>query len=186
MLDILTCTTISLLVRQAVDEDRAEIDALRQSAISHLLDPLLPEAKRTAFHRYMPLDDRLIADGTYFVAEVSGVIAAAGGWSRRAALVRGAARQQDPDRLLDPSAEPAIIRAMYTHPDFARRGLGSLLLSTSETAARLAGFRSAKVIATPAGEKLFLASGWHIEERLELGESGAPTAPVSLMSRSLH
>jgi GNAT superfamily N-acetyltransferase len=46
---------------------------------------------------------------------------------------------------------------MYTHPDFARMGLGTILLAAAETAARLAGFRRAELIATSAGRELYRA-----------------------------
>jgi len=46
-------------------------------------------------------------------------------------------------RLLDPVMEPARVRAMYTHPDFARRGIGRLVLTLCETAAAAEGLAPA-------------------------------------------
>ena len=74
---------------------------------------------------------------------------------------------------------------MYTHPDFARRGLGSLVLSTAIAAARLAGFRRAQLLATVAGERLYRAAGWKTEERLFVGTSGTPDVPGFRMSRDI-
>jgi len=42
--------------------------------------------------------------------------------------------------VLDPAVDAARVRAMYTHPDFARRGVGALILRLCEQAARGEGF----------------------------------------------
>ena len=83
----------------------------------------------------MGLDTQLVDDGTYFVVTRAGVLAGCGGWSRRATMYGG---DQSPGRnsaLLDPAKDAARIRAMYTHPDFVRRGIGRLILSLCEGAA---------------------------------------------------
>ena len=49
---------------------------------------------------------------------------------------------------------------MYTDPDFARRGVGRLVLTLCEEAARRAGFRSATMMATMAGVPLYRACGY--------------------------
>src|SRR5580698_303120 len=54
------------------------------------------------------VDSQLIADGTYFVAEISGpqnepLIVACGGWSRRKTLFGGDQYASREDSLLDPA-----------------------------------------------------------------------------------
>jgi GNAT superfamily N-acetyltransferase len=107
--------------------------------------PSLTEPQRRTLYEYTAFDARLIDDGTYYVLEVDGRIAASGGWSRRAALVRRAGGDAAPERFLDARSDSAAIRAMYTHPDYARLGLGSILLAAVEAAARLAGFGRAEL-----------------------------------------
>lgn len=95
------------------------------------------------------VDSQLIADGTYLVAEVveRGVakseIVACGGWSRRKTLYGGDQYAQREDSLLDPERDAAKIRAFFVHPDWARRGIGTLILEACENAARDAGFTRA-------------------------------------------
>src|SRR5215831_3234359 len=57
-------------------------------------------------------DSRLIADGTYFVAEdEDGRLAGCGGWSRRRTLFGGDQMKSGEEPLLDPSTEAAKVRA---------------------------------------------------------------------------
>jgi GNAT superfamily N-acetyltransferase len=110
----------------------------------------------------MGLDTQLIDDRTYFVVESGGRIAGCGGWSRRAPPFGGDHSSNRDDRLLDPGTDPARVRAMYTHPDFARRGVGRMILSLCEAAAAAAGFRRVELVATLAGERLYGACGYEI------------------------
>src|SRR3569833_1357064 len=85
------------------------------------LTPAQIEASRTI----MGLDRQLVADGTYFIVEHDGRIAGCGGRSRRATLYGGDHTPGRDASLLDPAVDAARVRAMYTHPDFARRGVAA-------------------------------------------------------------
>jgi GNAT superfamily N-acetyltransferase len=74
---------------------------------------------------------------------------------------------------------------MYTHPDFARMGLGTNLLAAAETAARLAGYRRAELIATSAGRELYLTRGWREASRITLGPDDGSAIVAFLMQRDL-
>jgi GNAT superfamily N-acetyltransferase len=73
---------------------------------------------------------------------------------------------------------------MYTHPSFVRRGVGRLILSLCEDAARAEGFRRAELVATMAGLPLYLACGYRPGERLTDSRGGAGV-PLTRMSKSL-
>ena len=60
-------------------------------------------------------------------------------------------------RLLDPATEAARVRAMYTHPDFTRRGVGRMVLDAAEQAASAEGFSRVELMATLSGAPLYRA-----------------------------
>ena len=64
------------------------------------------------------------------------------------------------DSLADPDHDAARIRAMYTHPEWSRQGIGTLLLELGEEAARNAGFKTIELGSTIPGEPFYLARGF--------------------------
>lgn len=112
------------------------------------------------------VDSELIRDATYFAVESADAIVACGGWSRRRTLFGADAQPGRESALLDPRRDAARIRAFFVHPDWARRGIGRLLLERCETEARAAGFRTAELMATLPGQRLYRACGYIGEERI--------------------
>lgn len=106
------------------------------------------------------LDTQLIKDGTYFVALTGTVIIGCGGWSRRITTYGGDRAKIEEDRLRDPQTEPAMIRAFFVHPNYARRGIGREFIRRSEIAAAAGGFQRIEIVATLAGEPLYTACGY--------------------------
>lgn len=167
--------------RTATLGDLPELRVLMALSIRRLIAGYLDDARVEASFEIMGVDSRLIDDGTYFVVEDGGQIVGCGGWSRRATLFGGDHSSGRDARLLDPRTEPARVRAMYTRPDFARRGIGRLVLSLCEAAAMGEGFRSLELVATVAGEPLYLACGFSVIERIEVPTSAGVTIPCARM-----
>jgi len=111
------------------------------------------------------VDSELIRDGTYFVGVADGQAVLCGGWSRRATTFGGDAYTQRESRLLDPHTEAARIRAFFVHPDWARRGLATQLLSLCESEAKTAGFTTAELVATLPGEPFYARHGYTAFDR---------------------
>jgi len=147
--------------RIARPEDLAALRDVMRRSIENLQDDFLTPEQVAASHKVMGLDAQLVTDGTYFIVESSGSIAGCGGWSWRSTLYGGdeSVVAREP-QALDPATEPARIRAMYTNPDFVRRGVGRLVLELCEEAARSAGFKAATMMATMAGVPLYRACGY--------------------------
>jgi GNAT superfamily N-acetyltransferase len=132
----------------------------------------------------MGLDTQLIDDGTYFVIEQDGVLVGCGGWSRRATMYGSDNTPGRDAALLDPKTDAARIRAMYTHPDHVRKGIGRLILELCENAAWAQGFSCAELGATLAGEPLYRACGYKEIERFVDDRGGVPV-PLLRMSKTL-
>jgi len=175
----------SLTHRLAKLDDVPALRALMQAAISELLPAFLAPEQVAASFYVMGLDTQLIRDGTYFCIESEGRIAGCGGWSRRATLFGGDHSTGRSVRLLDPGTEPARVRAMYTHPDFVRRGVGRLVLSLCEEAAAREGFRSLALVATVAGEPLYSACGFSLVERIDVPTTKGVTIPCARMTKPI-
>ena len=73
---------------------------------------------------------------------------------------------------------------MYTDPNFARRGIGRLIIQACEDAMRAEGFRHAELMATKAGQPLYQACGYEVVEDIVDGRGG-PGVPLSRMRRTL-
>lgn len=129
---------------------------------------------------------QLIEDGTYYVVEVDGEIAACGGWSKRHALhggesSHGTAAGHD----LDPAQDAAKIRQFYVHPRWARRGLARKLLQTCEQAALAAGFTRLDLLATLTGEPLYAAFGFKQVGEVEITMPDGMTVTTVRMEKIL-
>jgi len=155
--------------RLATEADADAIAALMDAAIGQLQRGFLSPEQIVVARSIMGLDRQLIADGTYFAVheDAGGRLAACGGWSNRATLYGGDhSTAQRNAALLRMGVDAARIRAMYTHPDFIRRGLGRHVLAICEGAARAAGFTRVELMATLAGEPLYRACGYQEIERI--------------------
>lgn len=172
--------------RIATPADLEALRAVMALAIAELQRGFLTPDQIAASNAVMGLDTQLIADGTYFIVEEEGRIAGCGGWSYRATLYGGDHSKdlRDP-AALDPATDAARIRAMYTHPDFARRGVGRLVMQLCEDAARTAGFGRAEMMATLSGEPLYRACGYTPIERVEAPGPNGVAVPLIRMGKPL-
>jgi GNAT superfamily N-acetyltransferase len=175
-----------LTSRLATEDDLPALQALMTRAIDELQRGFLDEAQIAASHAVMGLDTQLVADRTYFLIEDGGSLAGCGGWSRRATLYGGdhSTSLREP-ALLDPARDAARVRAMYTHPDFARRGVGRLILKLCEAAAAAEGFRRTQLMATLSGEPLYRACGYDEIERTAAAPVNGVVVPLVLMGKAI-
>ncbi|PYX63094.1 MAG: GNAT family N-acetyltransferase, partial [Acidobacteria bacterium] len=85
--------------------------------------------------------------------------------------------------LLDPQRDAAKIRAFFIHPDWARRGVGSMILKACEEAARSAGFTRYEMGATLTGAKLFGVKGYAAVKRISIPLVNGKTLSVIHMEK---
>jgi GNAT superfamily N-acetyltransferase len=133
------------------------------------------------------VDTALIRDGTLFVAETrTSEIVACGGWSRRRTLFGSDARAGRDERLLDPQADPARIRAFFVDPAHARHGIGRALLARCEADALRAGFSSFETMATLPGMRLYRQCGYVPDPAIEHPLPGGLTIRFVPMRKTLR
>jgi len=181
--------SIEIRIRKALSEEIPALQALIAMSVRALQAQDYSHAQMEgALESVFGVDSRLVADGTYFVAEARDSAAAwqtagCGGWSRRKTLFGGDAWTEREDSLLDPRRDAAKIRAFFVHPDWARQGVGTRILEACEEAARQAGFTRFEMGATLTGAKLFGARGYRPVEKIEVALKNGAILPVTRMEK---
>jgi GNAT superfamily N-acetyltransferase len=170
------------VLRVATPDDASRVEALMKESVAALFPRYYDERQSASAVRYVAqVDPMLLTDGTYFVLESDGELVACGGWSRRDRLYTGSGESEDDSRTLDPTTEPAKVRAMFVRADWTRRGLGRRILEECEAAARREGYRQLALLATLPGVPLYLACGFEPLEQIEVALSdGVRLAAVSM------
>ena len=174
-----------MLLRLATLDDAPALEALIGRSVHGLqAGDYSLEQREGALGTVLGVDRQLIRDGTYFVIEVEGCIAACGGWSRRRTLFGADRVPGKDDAYLDPAVDAARIRAFFVDPGWARRGLGTRILEACEAAARAAGFRRLQLAATLSGVAFYQARGYAGSERIAVPLANGLTLPVVQMEKS--
>src|SRR5580704_8843365 len=151
---------MNLALRVAVLADVPELTALIARSVRILqAEDYTASQREEALASVFGVDTQLIADGTYFVGEVDGIVVACGGWSKRKTLFGADHCAGREDSLLDPERDAAKIRAFFVHPDWARRGIGTRVLEACEAAASAEGFSKFEMGATLTGVALYQVRG---------------------------
>ena len=120
------------------------------------------------------VDPGLLSDGTYFVVERDGRPVACGGYSDRVSAVPGAKVERR-----------AEVRAMFVAPEWASRGLGTVLLREAEAALTRAGHTRSYLHATLSGEPFYRRRGYGVEARIVVPLPGAHELECITMSRRI-
>ncbi len=142
-------------------EERDPMQQLIAESARHLSRAYYNDQQiETAIETVFGVDTDLIEDGTYFVVEIDGHLVGCGGWSKRKTLYGGDQFTSRDASYLDPTSEPAKIRAFFIHPDHARKGIARALLNHCETEARAEGFRALELMATLPGIEFYKSCGF--------------------------
>jgi GNAT superfamily N-acetyltransferase len=172
--------------RLACPDDLEALHKVMARSIEQLQSSFLSPQQVAASHKVMGLDSQLVKDGTYFMIESGSRVAGCGGWSFRATLYGGddSVVAREPLRL-DPAVDAAKIRAMYTDPDFTRRGIGTRIITLCENAARDAGFKRVELMATAAGIPLYRQRGYESSAPEQFADIDGVPVPLLKMEKCL-
>nr|WP_244314133.1 GNAT family N-acetyltransferase [Roseibium denhamense] len=116
----------------------------------------------------------LLTSGTYYVAETpAGQIAGAGGWTKHSPTGR------------DETANNGNIRHFATHPEHARQGIGSALISRCLQTAAASGLTELNCYSTLNGEAFYAACGFKRMEPVTIPLPGDVPFPAIRMVKGL-
>ena len=187
-------------IREAVAEDIPVLRNLIEFSVRVLqARDYTPAQLQKALATVYGVDTQLIADRTYYVAELNTdptqepesrehlnkIVVGCGGWSKRKTLFGGDRWTKRDDDLLDPRCDAAKIRAFFVHPDWTRRGIGSRILEVCEQAAIAAGFSSLEMGATLTGVPLYRAHGYAELQKVDVPLPEGVSLPIVVMRKSL-
>lgn len=175
-------------IRVAAIKDVAALQNLIQESV-RVLSATYYSAQQieSALQQVFGVDTQLILDQTYFIAEADGQVTGAGGWSKRQKLFGGdQAKANSVDSLLDPQTQPARIRAFYIHPAWSRRGVGSMVLSACEDAARAAGFQEVELASTLPGVPFYVSRGYEKAEEIPINMADGELLMTIRMTKRLE
>jgi GNAT superfamily N-acetyltransferase len=179
-------TGMDYILRKANLDDRPAIERLIVVSAQHLSrEDYSARQIEAAIETVFGVDTNLILDGTYFVVESDCLLIGCGGWSKRRTLFGGDRYACRDASELDPQAEPAKIRAFFVHPEYARKGIGRVILAACENEARAGGFRSLELMATLPGLKLYRACGYVGDERVAYEIGGGVSIEFVPMRKDL-
>ncbi|MGH9467313.1 MAG: GNAT family N-acetyltransferase [Terriglobales bacterium] len=175
-----------LHLRLAIAADEAELKMVIEASVRGLqAGDYTARQIELALRGVYGVDTQLIRDGTYFAVESGAKLVGCGGWSKRRTLYGGDQGGAREDALLNPAREAAKIRAFFVLPDYARRGIGSLILEACETAAQAAGFQRLEMGATLSGVPFYRARGYEALEDVAVPLGEGEVLPIVRMSKHL-
>jgi GNAT superfamily N-acetyltransferase len=173
-------------IRLAEPADIPALRALIEASVRGLQkDDYTPAQREGALGYAFGVDTQLIEDRHYFIAEIDSEIAGCGGWSDRRTLFGSDHGPHREDDLLDPAVDAAKIRAIFIHPDHARKGIGTLILAHCETAAAQAGFRRFEMGSTLTGVPLYRLKGYIDADMIQVPLPNGESLPILRMTKSL-
>jgi GNAT superfamily N-acetyltransferase len=176
-------------IRTAQAADIDELRSLIERSVRQLQrNDYTPAQIEGALGHALGLDTQLIEDGTYFAAvplSRPDTIAGCGGWSFRKTLYGSDHGPHREVGLLDPATEPAKIRAIFVHPEWARQGLGTQILKHCEDAAQRAGFRTLEMGSTLTGVPLYSLKGYERREDVGVPLPNGEVLPIVHMVKTL-
>jgi GNAT superfamily N-acetyltransferase len=173
--------------RLAREDDIPTLEALIPISVRCLQAPhYSPAQMEAALGPIFGVDRQLIRDGTYFLVEYAGQVVGCGGWSKRRSLYGSDGHRAEPDPELDPKRDPARVRAFFVHPTWARRGIGRSIMIACERAIRESGFRTVDIVATLAGEPLYVSFGYSVVERYDIPMVDGLNLPVVRMTKCME
>jgi GNAT superfamily N-acetyltransferase len=146
------------VIRRAMPRDVPALRDMQRRSLRELSLGFYDLHQVEAFLFYVgTVEEAVVDERNYYVAEVGGWLAGSGGWSATA-----------PDYLDGGKRIPAVVRepyiprvrSLFVHPDWARRGVARRIMQVTENAIRSTGQYEVALDATLPGVPLYEALGY--------------------------
>ena len=163
-----------IAVRTAWPRDAPAIDfILRESYTRLMADAYAPALLAEALPMMVRSNPRLLASGTYYLAEADGEPAGCGGWTF----------EEPGTGALE--AGTAHVRHFGVRPNWTGKGVGRALYLRCEAEARAAGAARFVCFSSLNGEPFYRVLGFASEGRIDVAMGPAISLPSIRMSRSI-
>lgn len=155
----------------------ADLDATGALLVASYSSLLASHYDHDLLRRALPLITRanptLLASGTYYVAEIAGELVGCGGWT---------IANPENGEIIDGETH---LRHFATHPEWARQGVGTSLLSRCFRDAESCSIRHLHCFSTLNAERFYQASGFETVKNIDVPVEPGLTLPGILMGREL-
>lgn len=149
---------MSIIFRQATPYDIPTLkDLICESATSLCVRDYSTTQIEACIGTVFGVDESLINDGTYFVAESDRQIIGCGGWGKRH-IPFGISTKEG--RLLEAETDAAKIRCFFVKAGWERRHIAKSLMTKCEQEVQMHGFREIELTATLTGRTFYEKCGY--------------------------
>lgn len=175
------------LIRSAMKGETGMLADLRMASLLCLEMPNQSLATIRTFMSALPdVDERLVAGGSYSVADKDGDLIAGAGWSPMRRPLQGSRLVGADGKMMNFSVgdDSVLIRGFFLDPDMGRQGAGTTLLSHVQDSAARAGYSAGEIL-IPASSQLYYRSlGFRSVAAAELKLEGTGSLALVQMRRS--
>lgn len=169
-------------IRLAETADLPALRAMQERSLRVLGQPYYTATQIEHFiSRVGTMDEYLVTDRTYLVAEMDGELLGSGGWTTR---MPGYARNSA-DAHLYADRSRVTVRSVFVEPLIARQGVGRRIMNAVENGIRGEGFHKVELGATDSGLSFYQAIGYHGLRGLQVDLGDGVNFRITVMQKFL-
>jgi GNAT superfamily N-acetyltransferase len=186
--ETLSMTRPNYLIRQADETEAGLVSYLRLASLLSLEMAGYSLVTIREFMTALPdVDSRLLATGSYYLADDGGDLIGGAGWSVLPLMFLGPNLIGEDGRRLELTLreDSVLVRGFFLDPDMGRHGAGSALLSHIEEDAMRAGYSGAEIVVPAFSQLRYRGLGFKPANKLAMKLDGGAMLPLLQMRKRL-